>query len=137
MRWVAAALVLLVAAGVVGVQMPEERQRLLAIGPTEDLPPVLKKALDPAQGFEPLPAPGPQDWLAAHPEPGQSFIQFAQSRPNRPDKKRKVLYLQPLSEFRPGEAPSVDLLREYAAAYFTLEVRVLPPLGLAEHHVSS
>ncbi len=135
--WVVAALVLLVAAGVVGVQMPDEKQRLAAIGSTEDLAPLLKKALDPAHDFEPLPAPGPHDWLAAHPEPGQSFAQFVQSRPNRPDQKRKIIYLQPLSEFRAGEAPPVDVLREYAAAYFTLEVRVLPPLGLGEQKITT
>jgi archaemetzincin len=135
--WVVAALVLLAGAAVVGVQMPDERQRLSAIGPVEGLSPLLKKALDPAGAFEPLPAPGPQDWLAAHPEPGQTFAQFVQAKPNRPDQKRKVIYLQPLSEFRRGEAPPVDLLQEYAAAYFTLEVRVLPPLGLAGQEITT
>jgi archaemetzincin len=137
MRWAGTAVLLLAAASVVGVQMPDERQRLAAIGPVEGLPPLLQKALDPAGAFEPLPAPGPHDWLAAHPEPGQTFAQFVQSRPNRPDKKRKVIYLQPLSEFPPGEAPPVDLLREYAAAYFTLDVRVLPPLDLGGRNITS
>jgi archaemetzincin len=136
-RWLGIVVVLLAGVGVAGMQMPDEKQRLLAIGPTEGLPALLHKALDPAYGFEPLPAPGPHDWLAVHPEPGQSFTQFAQSQPNRPDKKRKTIYLQPLGEFRRDEAPSVDLLREYAAAYFTLEARVLPSLGLGELKITT
>jgi archaemetzincin len=137
MRWAGTAVLLLAAASVVGVQMPDERQRLAALGPVEGLPPLLQKALDPAGAFEPLPAPGPQDWLAAHPEPGQTFAQFVQSRPNRPDQKRKVIYLQPLGEFRRDEAPPVDVLRQYAAAYFTLEVRMLPSLGLAGQNITT
>jgi archaemetzincin len=79
-----------------------------------------------------MPLPGPNDWLTAHSEPGQSFEQFVRSKPNRPDAKRKILYLQPLGEFRAGQAPSLDLLRDYAAAYFAMDVRVLPRLSLGD-----
>jgi len=45
----------------------------------------------PAAHFEPIPAPGPSDWLANHPEPGQTFEQYRRERVNRPDKVRRKL----------------------------------------------
>jgi archaemetzincin len=135
--WIGAALLLAVRVSAMGFEIPGERQRLQAIGSTEGLPAILKRALDPGDGFEPVPAPGPHDWLAAHPEPGQSFEQFAGSKPNQPDRKRNVICLQPLGEFRKGDAPSLDLLREYAAAYFAMDVRVLPRLDLGDAKITT
>ena len=74
---------------------PDERQRRSAIGPTTGLPKTLQRAFDPTDHFEPIPAPGPSDWLANHPEPGQTFEQYRRERVNRPDKIRRKLYLQP------------------------------------------
>jgi archaemetzincin len=82
-------------------------------------------------------APGSSDWLAAHPEPGQTFEQFVLSKPNQPDTKRRILYLQPLGEFRAGQAPPLESLRDYAAAYFAMEVRVLPKLNLGERNIAT
>jgi archaemetzincin len=135
--WVGTVFVLLGVAGVMGFEVPSERQRRQAIGSIEGLPAILKRALDPGGDFEPMPAPGPHDWLAAHPEPGQSFEQFVRSKPNRPDKKRSVIYLQPLGEFRPDNAPSLDVLREYAATYFAMDVRVLPRLDLDDVRITT
>lgn len=118
-------------------EMPSAEKRIEAIGPAADLPPSLRKAFDPAGQFEPLPPPGPNDWLAGHPESGQTFQQFVQSRPNRPDARRHIIYLQPLGDFPPGKAPPEDLLREYAAAWFAMEVRVLPRLGLSNAGLTS
>ncbi len=118
-------------------EMPSAQKRLEAIGPVDGLAPSLKKAFDPAGQFEPLPPPGPSDWLAGHPESGQSFQQFIQSRPNRPDARRHIIYLQPLGDFPPGKAPPEDRLREYAAAWFAMEVRVLPRLGLNDASLTS
>jgi hypothetical protein len=42
---------------------PDEKQRRGAIGPTTGLPKILQRAFDPADHFEPIPAPGPSDWL--------------------------------------------------------------------------
>ncbi|MCL5282445.1 MAG: archaemetzincin [Planctomycetes bacterium] len=120
--------------GAMNFQIPNKEQRLEAIGSTAGLPPILQRAFAPASDFEPLPAPGSSDWLAVHPEPGQSFEQFVRSGPNRPDRKRNILYLQPLGEFRAGAAPPLESLREYAAAYFALEVRVLPSLSLNQEN---
>jgi archaemetzincin len=130
MRWVGMAVLVPTMVGAMSFQVPNKEQRLQAIGSTAGLSSLLPRAFDPADDFEPVPAPGPNDWLAVHPEGGQSFEQFVRSGPNRPDRNRRILYLQPLGEFRPGEAPPLESLREYAAAYFALEVRVLPSLGL-------
>jgi archaemetzincin len=135
--WVGTAVLLPMVMGAMNFQVPSKEQRLQAIGTTTGLSPILQRAFDPADDFEPVPAPGPNDWLAVHPESGQTYEQFVRSGPNRPDKKRKVLYLQPLGEFRAGEAPPLESLREYAAVYFTLEVRVLPSLSLDRQNITT
>ena len=72
---------------------PTRGQRLAAIGPTSGLPETLRRALEPAEDFQPVPGPGASYWLANHREPGQTFEGFVNSRPNRPDASRRVLYL--------------------------------------------
>ena len=121
MRWLAAAaLVLLVT--------PPDDSRKAAIGPRDGLPPPLARALDPA-AFVPLGKPGPNDWLASHPEQGQTFQQFEHANVNRPDAQRHTIYLQPLGRFG-ADAPSLELLRKYAAAFFMLDVKLLAPMPL-------
>lgn len=75
--------------------------------------------------FEPLPPPGPHDWLAVHPERGQTFEDFVKDRPNRPDSVRNRLYFQPLEEFTPT-APSLELLQQFATAFFAMPASMLP-----------
>ena len=45
--------------------------------------------------------------------------------------------LLPLGEFREGAAPPLESLREYAAAYFAMEVRVLPGLSLEKQNITT
>jgi archaemetzincin len=100
-----------------------------AIGDLGGLTPLLQHAFTPnGDAFEPIPQPGPNDWLAVHPEPGQTFDQFKASRPNQPTKDRHVIYLQPLGQFLGERSPSLDKLREFAAAFFAMEVKTLPPV---------
>lgn len=105
---------------------PGPAWRRLAIGATEALPAGLRRAFDPGDDFQPLPAPGPDDWLANHPEPGQSFDDYVASKPNRPDSTRSTIYLQPLGNFSAEQAPSLPLLADFAAAFFCLDVELLP-----------
>jgi archaemetzincin len=137
MGWVSAAVLLPTVVGAMNFQVPNREQRLRAIGATAGLSPVLQRAFDPAEDFEPVPAPGPNDWLAVHPEGGQSFEQFVRSGPNRPNKKRNILYLQALGEFREGETPRIAALQAYAAAYFAMEVRALPWLDLDTENITT
>jgi archaemetzincin len=102
-----------------------------AVGDLAGLPPALRRAFSAvAPEFEPIPKPGAHDWLAVHPEPGQTFDQFKASHPNRPTDLRKVIYLQPLGEFPADRSPSIDKLRNFAAAFFAMEVKKLPPVSL-------
>jgi archaemetzincin len=110
---------------------PNAKMICEAIGDLAGLTPPLQRAFAPnPAAFEPIPLPGPNDWLAVHPEPGQTFEQFKASRPNRPAKDRDVIYLQPLGDFAPERSPSIDKLREFAAAFFAMEVKPLPPLAI-------
>ncbi|MHC4575693.1 MAG: hypothetical protein ACYS76_16495 [Planctomycetota bacterium] len=115
---------------------PNSAERLRAIGPTDALEQNLRKALDPA-GFEPIPVPNPGDWLAVHRETGQTFHAFVKSKPNRPEKKRNKIYLQPLGEFPESHAPPVDALKQYAAAYFAMPIDVLPTLALNHARITT
>src|SRR5205085_4097676 len=100
-----------------------------AIGDLSGLPVLLQRAFAPDAGsFDPLPSPAANDWLAVHDEPGQTFDEFEASRPNRPAQGRRIIYLQPLGDFAPERSPSIDKLREFASAFFTMEVKTLPTI---------
>lgn len=117
----------------------EPARRAAAVGPLDGLDPALQRAFSERVGHVPLPPPGPEDWLALHPEPGQTFEQWLRSGPNLPDDERRVVYLQPIGWF-PSQllldddgvvlvpTPPLSLLEEYAELYFGLPVEVLPAL---------
>jgi archaemetzincin len=113
------------AALIMAFEPPTYKERLSAIGSTDELPDSLQLALT-IDDFEPIPDSRPGDWLAEHHENGQTLDEFIQSDNNSPDKIRNVIYLQPIGQFRQGQSPSLDLLREYAAAYFVMNVDILP-----------
>lgn len=105
---------------------PSSAQRAAAIGPTEGLPQALRRAFKPDHDFQPIPAPGPGDWLANHREAGQTFEQFVRSRPNRPDRRRRKLYLQSIGSFDQPGAPALDQLARFAAAFFMMDAGGAP-----------
>jgi archaemetzincin len=136
------AMVSSVAAGVavcsaMGFHPPDPQARLEAIGPTNGLPATLQRAFAPADSFQPVPVPGPNDWLAVHPESGQTFEQFRCSHPNRPDAQRRTIYLQPLGTFPPEQSPPLEQLRDYAAAFFQMEVKSLEPVSIGAEGFTS
>jgi len=106
----------------------QQDSRRAAIGSTAGEPRALQLALDPTP-FAPLETPGVNDWLASHVETGQSFNQFEHAGVNRPDAQRNRIYLQPLGTFGP-DAPSLALIRQYAAAFFMMDVVLLDPLPI-------
>ena len=99
-----------------------------AIGNTERIPRTMKRALLPGNAFEALPEPKPGEWLAEHPERGQTFDHFVRSDPEKPTQQRNKIFLQPLGAFPRGLSPSVETLKAYARAFFALDVEVLSPL---------
>lgn len=114
-----------------GFKLPGPAEKIRAIGSTKGLPETLRRALDPSDDFEPILVPKPGDWLAVHPESGQTFDDFVRSKPNRPNQIQNKIYLQPLGEFPEDKNPSVEKLKEYAACYFAMDVEVLPPLTIS------
>lgn len=110
-------------------QPPNEGQRLSAIGSARSLSSQMQRALNPS-AFDPIPAPGPSDWLANHAESGQTFDQYLRERPNRPDRRRNKIYLQPLGDFDQTKSPDLKELQAFANAFFQLDVSVLPPVAL-------
>ncbi|MFH1242067.1 MAG: archaemetzincin [Pseudomonadota bacterium] len=124
-------LLVVIACFAMDFERPEKSERLGAIGPTKGLSETLRQAFDPGTDFDPIPVPGPTDWLAQHPEPGQTFEDFVGSNPNRPDAIRNKIYLQPLGVFQEDQSPSIDLLRDFTIAYFAMDVKVLPPMDIS------
>jgi archaemetzincin len=97
--------------------------------PADDpmLPAKLKKLLP---LHEPLGTPQPGDWLAEHPEEGQTFRQYVQSWPATPDRRRRVIYVQPLGDFTETQRKIVTLTAEFMQVYFGLPVRMRRDLSL-------
>lgn len=116
---------------------PSAEERLAAIGALSQLPLELQQAFTPGNDFVPMPMPGPRDWLAKYPEGGQTYSEFLRSEPNRLDDQRRLIYLQPIGEFATEYAPSLDKLRDFTEAYFTLETKLLPTLTITADHVTT
>src|SRR5437016_3933711 len=81
------------------------KEQRAALGALDDVPAKHRRAFG-ARGFRPLPAPGPDDWLAVHPEPGQTFDDFVGGAPNVPDADRGTLCMLPLGAFTASIDPS-------------------------------
>ena len=122
----ATGLIIFMAVFAMAFKPPTKKEIIAAIGSTAKLPAALQRALTPDDDFEPIPAPKPGDWLAEHRERGQTFDDFVRSGSNRPNDARHVIYLQPIGQFRQDRSPSLDLLGDYAAAYFLSDVCILP-----------
>src|SRR5438445_13539888 len=99
---------------------PGPEEQASAIGPTMQLSATLRRGLEPHGDFAALPVPGPNHWLANHPEPGPGFADFVRSVPHRPDDRRRKLYLHPLRSFIAGGNPALETLQKFALPFFTL-----------------
>ncbi|MBI2814275.1 MAG: hypothetical protein HYX71_08315 [Opitutae bacterium] len=107
-------------------ERPGEYERLRALGNLHEESAVLRRLLTPDDDFFPISTPGPNDWLALHKEPGQTFEEYRNAPVNIPDKERHAICLMPIGEFDGERSPALEELREYAAAFFQMEVRLLP-----------
>lgn len=94
-----------------------------------------ERGLFESEGMEPLPGPAPDDWLAVHPEPGQTFTDFLEAEPAYPAPPRNVLYLRPVGALE-YEGPDPLDLRRFVEAFFSLEARLLPPLDIGEARIT-
>ena len=80
---------------------------------------------------QPLGEPGPSDWLANHNEPGQTFREYLRSRPVRPTRERRTIYVQPLGDFSETQRKIITLTAEFMGHYFGLPTKVRPDLPLS------
>src|SRR4051812_39046859 len=62
---------------------------------------------------KPLGEPKPGDWLASHKEAGQTYDQYVRGKPVRPDKKRRVICIQPLGDFSANQRKILEATAEY------------------------
>jgi archaemetzincin len=74
--------------------------------------------------------PAPDDWLASHPERGQTFEQYQRSNPNRPTKIRTTLYVQPIGEFTAAQNNLVGETAELLSRFYHVRTKVLGRIGL-------
>jgi archaemetzincin len=116
---------------------PKQAEILSAIGKTEGLPMTLQRALEPGTDFTPIPVPKPGDWLVEHPEAGQTFDDFVRTESNNPDELRNNIYLQPLGQFPEGQRSFLKMLKDYGAAYFAMDVKILPSVDLSESKLTT
>lgn len=65
-----------------------------------------------------------------HQEQDQTFEQFKASSPNRPAPNRNIIYFQPLGDFAAERSPSLEKLRQFAAAFFAMEIKTLPSVPI-------
>lgn len=115
-----AALALSIAAmGLVMGSKPNDQERAFK-EPTDKIKPL----------HQPKRKPGPRDWLASHDEPGQTFEQYVDSKPNRPNGIRTTIYLQPIGEFDDAHDELIAETADLLARFYKLPTKVLIPLGL-------
>jgi|GEM_PF-3822215 len=92
----------------------------------------LRRAVERLRPLEvPLGPPEPDDWLAVHFEPGQDLEQYLGSRPATARGTRRVLYIQPLGDFSPGQRRVVEVTGTFLERFFALPVRTLDGVPLA------
>jgi archaemetzincin len=73
----------------------------------------------------------PGEWLAEHPEPGQTYLQYVRSNPVRPDSTRRTIYVQPLGVFTEAQRKVIAVTAEYMHHYFNLRVNTRDDLPLS------
>jgi archaemetzincin len=78
-----------------------------------------------------LDKPAPGEWLAEHPERGQTYLQYVRSNPVRPDRKRRMIYVQPLGDFTEAQRKVVAVTAEYLRHFFNLRVKTRDDLPLS------
>jgi archaemetzincin len=74
--------------------------------------------------------PQPGDWLSKYKEPRQTYAQYVRSRPIRADRRRSVIYVQPLGEFTSAEKKIVAKTADFLGLYFQLPVKTNKAISL-------
>lgn len=80
----------------------------------------------------PLEEPEIGDWLAEHPEKGQTFRQYLAADPVRRDQYQTTIYLCLLGDFTAPEARVLTLTQDYLGLFFDVPVKVRRRVSLDE-----
>jgi archaemetzincin len=80
----------------------------------------------------PLEEPEVGDWLAEHPEPGQTFAEYLAANPVRRRAERATLYLCLLGDFGERQAQVVERCREYLGLFFDVPAVVRRRVPLSD-----
>lgn len=115
---------------------PPPSPRVPYVLPAEDLAGAPAPLLLLARKLEPLTQgkgkPRRYDWLASHPEAGQTFAQYQASDPNRLTAAHTTLYVVALADPDPALLPFIAKAEEALGLFYGLPVKHLPPIALAE-----
>jgi archaemetzincin len=80
----------------------------------------------------PLAKSGPNDWLANHSEPGQTFKQYLSVRPNRKGRSGDTIYVLLLGDFSPEQTRVLETTEQYLKIFFQVPVKIRKRMSLAE-----
>ncbi len=71
------------------------------------------------------------DWLASHPENGETFEEYVDSQPTLPTTDRNTIYIQPIGAFSAEQKKVIRLTADYMRAFYNLPVvlRDKKPIG--------
>jgi archaemetzincin len=90
--------------------------------------PELERQLRPL--VDPLPPSRPGDWLAEHPEPGQTFAEYLEARPVRKGDDRHTIYLCLVRDFSEARRRILALTQDYLSVFFDCPVTVRRQIAL-------
>jgi archaemetzincin len=80
----------------------------------------------------PVPVPEAGDWLAEHPESGQTFQEYLDANPVRRGPRTSAIYLCELGDFSAAQQRVVDATREYLAVFFDVPVHICRHVPLSD-----
>ena len=109
---------------------PSQKIRNSALGDLDRVQIDLQRWFTDLTHFQPISQPLTGDWLASHKESGQTVHQYLATSPNRPDARRNVIYMLPLSEFNRETAPELTQLASCMESFYGLKTKILKILPI-------
>ncbi|MFX0093407.1 MAG: archaemetzincin [Candidatus Hodarchaeota archaeon] len=79
---------------------------------------------------KPLDNPKPGDWLYHYEESGQTFEDYLNCIPRRPQGRRRIIYILPLGNFTEKQRMIINLTADFMNQYFNLGVKIQENLPL-------
>lgn len=92
--------------------------------------PEIKTKLTPLAA--PFPKPGPGDWLAKHPEEGQTFEQYLAAKPVRKSSQLNTIYICLIGEFTPKQREVLTATEKYLSILYAAPVKERKTVALAD-----